>query len=512
MTTTLPIHPVTGLRAIGFTRRGPVWPVLGGAETDVDTMTLDQCRTAARELLDGTEGDLVGADAERFQQLTQRVEGLRERDRQRTNDRQDMMRRFAAGDLALEGPDGMRRADGSALPGYEPPADADRPQSIRQRDGALRVLDRSVKDELVTASGAETVERQLGSPTARPWVSRWVQATGSDHYRNAFAKKCLDPDNGHLSWTREEGEAWRTATAVAHERAASLTDSQGGFLVPFQLDTSVLLTSGGSTNPLLEIARVEPTVGDVWHGVTSAGVSAEWLAEAGEAADASPTFGQPSIPCHKAMAFTPFSFEVGMDAPGFLTELQRLLLDGLDQLTSAAFTVGTGTGQPTGVVTAVVAAGGSSLVAPNTVETYAAADVFKVQNAAAPRFNPNASWLGNLGWINTTRQFETGNGALKFPELAANPPMLLGRRVYENSHMDSVINPSATESNYIALYGDFKQFCITLRLGSTFELIQNLIGANRRPTGQRGGVMYSRWGSDVLVPNAFRLLSIPTTA
>ena len=29
---TMPIHPVTGVRAIGFTRRGPVWPVLGGAE------------------------------------------------------------------------------------------------------------------------------------------------------------------------------------------------------------------------------------------------------------------------------------------------------------------------------------------------------------------------------------------------------------------------------------------------------------------------------------------------
>ncbi|GAA2772832.1 hypothetical protein [Saccharopolyspora taberi] len=31
----LPIHPVTGLRALGFTRRGPIWPVLGGS-TDND--------------------------------------------------------------------------------------------------------------------------------------------------------------------------------------------------------------------------------------------------------------------------------------------------------------------------------------------------------------------------------------------------------------------------------------------------------------------------------------------
>ncbi|MEC4840537.1 hypothetical protein R2360_13720 [Mycobacteroides chelonae] len=30
--TTLPVHPTTGLQAIGFTRRGPIWPVMGASE------------------------------------------------------------------------------------------------------------------------------------------------------------------------------------------------------------------------------------------------------------------------------------------------------------------------------------------------------------------------------------------------------------------------------------------------------------------------------------------------
>ncbi|MBN7378420.1 scaffolding protein [Mycobacterium phage prophiGD16-1] len=30
--TALPVHPTTGLQAIGFTRRGPVWPVMGASE------------------------------------------------------------------------------------------------------------------------------------------------------------------------------------------------------------------------------------------------------------------------------------------------------------------------------------------------------------------------------------------------------------------------------------------------------------------------------------------------
>lgn len=28
----LPFHPVTGLQALGFTKRGPIWPVIGGSE------------------------------------------------------------------------------------------------------------------------------------------------------------------------------------------------------------------------------------------------------------------------------------------------------------------------------------------------------------------------------------------------------------------------------------------------------------------------------------------------
>lgn len=33
----LPIHPITGLRAIGIGKRGPIWPVLGGSEDDTTT-------------------------------------------------------------------------------------------------------------------------------------------------------------------------------------------------------------------------------------------------------------------------------------------------------------------------------------------------------------------------------------------------------------------------------------------------------------------------------------------
>jgi HK97 family phage major capsid protein len=80
----------------------------------------------------------------------------------------------------------------------------------------------------------------------------------------------------------------------------------------------------------------------------------QWTAEAAEVADASPTLGSPSIPVYKGDAFVPFSFEVQGDAVNFMQELGKLLVDGAEQLNATAYTTGTGSGQPTGIITSLV--------------------------------------------------------------------------------------------------------------------------------------------------------------
>ena len=49
---------------------------------------------------------------------------------------------------------------------------------------------------------------------------------------------------------------------------------RGGYLVPLEADLTIRLTNGGSTVPLLNIARVIPTTSDIVVGVTSAGTTA----------------------------------------------------------------------------------------------------------------------------------------------------------------------------------------------------------------------------------------------
>lgn len=107
-------------------------------------------------------------------------------------------------------------------------------------------------------------------------------------------------------------------------------------MVPFTLDPAILLTSAGSFNPLRRISRGGPDRHRPVGGVTSAGVTAEWLAAAAQAADPSPTLVQPNIPVHKGSAFVPYSYEVGLDAVNFAREIQGLLIDAADQLQATA--------------------------------------------------------------------------------------------------------------------------------------------------------------------------------
>lgn len=379
-------------------------------------------------------------------------------------------------------------------------------------DNARRRVDALVKGRALPDDGAERLSELLASstPIEQGTAARWTLAAGSDHWKSAFVKLAGDPTHGHLLWTPAEQEAYRkVATVQAELKAMSTTDSAGGYMIPLTLDPAIMLTSAGSINPLRRIARTVTTVTDQWQGVTSAGATAEWKAEAAEAADGSPTVAPAPIPVHFGDSYVPYSYEIGMDGVNFLNELQVVLADAADQLQNTAYTTGSGTGQPKGIITAL--AGTSSELSPATSETLTAPDIFALQNALPPRFQPRAQWAANIAVINTAAQFETTNGALKFPEIRED--RLLRKPLNELSNMDGSINPAATANNYVLLYGDFMAgFVIADRIGTTMEFIPNLVGANHRPTGQRGAPLWFRTGSDVVVPNALRMLNVSTAA
>lgn len=329
-------------------------------------------------------------------------------------------------------------------------------------------------------------------------VARHVLATGSEAYRGAFSKVISGQD---FLLTEDEKRAIVTA------RAASLTTTAGGFAVPFTLDPTLILTNDGTANSIRQISRVVQITTDQWNGVSTAGITAGYAAEASEVGDDAPTLAQPSITVQRGDAFVPFSFEIGMDWPGFQADVAMLFADARDRADATAFTTGTGTNEPIGIVTALT--GGASEISSATTDIFAVADVYSTFETTPPRHRSRSSWLANIAIINDVRQFATANNYHGFTVdlTAAGIPQLLGRPVYETSDMDGTVN--ALAENYVLINGDFNDYVIVDRVGMSVELVPHLFatGANR-PDGQRGLLAWWRTGADSVNDNAFTMLNV----
>lgn len=350
-------------------------------------------------------------------------------------------------------------------------------------------------DEIVARSSREADD-----------VGVWLLAASNPDWYTAFWKSLRDPTNAHLGFTERER---RAANAANIARAAmSLTDANGGLLVPQTLDPTVILTNSGITDPIRSISTVKTIATNDWSGATSAGVNAEWLGEGSEAADASPTFVQPVITPKKGAAWLFGSHEMLADS-GFAEDLPRLMADGKARLEGAALATGNvGATRPRGVV-AAVAAVTASIVTSAATSAFAKGDVYNTADALRPRDASKASWIANKKIYSQVRQFDTSGGSAFWANMGMGlPSMLLGQPQYECSTMGSVITTGAN----VLLVGNFEAFYVIDRLGSQMYYEPLVKGASARPTGQAGWYFYFRTGSDVVDADAFRLLQLSTTA
>lgn len=326
-----------------------------------------------------------------------------------------------------------------------------------------------------------------------PLIAQHMLLTGSPEYHQEF-----------VDYARSQGHL----VGPQMRAAMSTTGANGGFLVPFTLDPTVVITNSGVQDPIRSIATVKTIATTSWEGVTSAGVTAEWTAEAAEWADASPTFAQPTITPHKADAWIQGSYEILADS-GFASELGRLLGDAKSRLEAAAFATGnSGATQPRGVVAAVQAVT-ASIVTSATISAFAKGDVYNVSGALRPRDASQASWIGNKNVFNLIRQFDTAGGGSFWANLGmGTPSQLLDNSIYECSSMTAAITTGAA----ILLAGNFSEYYIVDRIGMSvlFEPIIRGV-TNGRPLGQSGWASFWRVGADCVDPAAFKILHLETT-
>jgi HK97 family phage major capsid protein len=369
------------------------------------------------------------------------------------------------------------------------------------RDGALRAIE-ARSSEIDSISGdrlISVVERDKAGVDAQ-----YIEAISSPAYERAFGRMLSNQSPGAAQiLSPEEAEAVQKVGAAMTMRAMAIGEgSTGGYAVPLALDPTILLTSAGAVNPLRKLASVSTIATSEWAGITSAGVTAHFVAEATEASDDSPTLGQPKIKPEKAQAFVPFSIEVGGDWGGLQTELAKLFADAKEVLEAEKMVSGDGSDEPFGIVT-----GATEVVTTATKGAFAEADVYSLQEALPPRFRQQASWLASDTIANDVYRM-AGPGSEVPALMNVDRTAILGKPYAEVSTMQGAV----TEGKVIAIYGDIAAgFKIVDRIGMQIELVPHLFGENGRPTGERGLYAYWRVGSKVVVPNALRALKVKNT-
>lgn len=364
------------------------------------------------------------------------------------------------------------------------------------RDAALKVLERNGSD--LVARQADHVDRLLrtrNGNTDGTAIARRMLLTETDAYRSAFMKGITQTAP---AWTEDEARALNEYRAMSEG-----VDTAGGFGVPVLIDPTIILTSGASAAPVLDLARVVTITTDSWKGVSSAGVSWSYDAEAAAVSDDAPTLAQPTVDVYTARGFIPYSIEVGADYPGFAEEMRRLLDQGYIDLVAQQSVTGS---TPVGIFTALDANTNVEVVV-TTDGAFGAVDLLKVWKSLPERYRSRATWIMHTDVENEIRTFSgSGTGAYYTVNLAdGGIGNLFGRPVRTTDYAPEFTGTTGAAN--LLVVGDFSNFLVAQRAGMSVELVPHLFDVtNNRPTGQRGWFAYARHGFDSINDNGFRLL------
>lgn len=364
------------------------------------------------------------------------------------------------------------------------------------RDAAMKLLDRP---DVVAPEAAERIERQMNRGETRNWSSRKfarrVAATEHPDYQTGFMKSV----NGmpYAITDAERGALYN---------AASMTDTAGGFGVPVSIDPTIIITDGQTKTGIVSRCRVEAITNDEWKGVSGASTDWSFDGEAAQVSDDSSELAQPTVSAKKTQASIPYSIEVGMDYPGFVSEMGRLLRHGYTKQMASTLAVGSGgSNTPTGIFTALDA-NTNVEIDTDTTGALVGNDIDKVWAALPEDYRENATWFFSITVENAIRALSAGDNYNRFTVDQTSEGLLVlnGKPVVTSDYCPALDQTTAAEN--ILVVGDFSNFVIAQRAGMNVETVQHKLGANGRPTGERILYAWARWGSDSVNDSAFRLL------
>jgi HK97 family phage major capsid protein len=328
---------------------------------------------------------------------------------------------------------------------------------------------------------------------------------------DAAARKGRDNGDTGLSiyskWLKG-GDAALNADDWAHVRntMSTTTGSEGGFTVDTEVARSVvdaLKAYGGmrQVSTLISTSGVGLLSFPTSNGTAEKG---ELIAENQSATDQDISFGTVGLPVYKfssKVVTVPIELiqDSNVDIEGFV---RGRLVDRLGRITNELFTVGTGSAQPNGIVTAatigVTADNSTSQVSSITYNSLVA-----MQHSVDPAYRRAAGWMFNDTTMRVLRQikdqsnrpifvpgYETGNPGGEFDRL-------LGAPVTINQDMANMAQDARS-----ILFGDYSGYYI--RDVMSVELLRFTDSAFAKK-GQVGFLGWMRTGGNLVDANKVRV-------
>lgn len=360
-------------------------------------------------------------------------------------------------------------------------------------------LTRSLEPRVESPENMAHVRRvALRHSSDREWI-KGVTLRASDVYKSAWAKMAMGRPE-------QLNDKERAALAVS-------TNTQGGYLVPTHLDPTIILTNSGSSNAIRGISRVVTlTVGTTWNGVSSAGVTSSWDGELVEVSDDTPAVGRESIPTYQAQSLVQASIAAIEDIDALASDILMMFADAKDRLEGTAHATGSGSGQPTGIFTALDANTNVELTSA-TAATLALADLQSVYRNVPVRWRGKSTWVMNPLYLGQIQALGTAMSASYSTDITQGyASQLLGRPVLESD--DAPTTQTTTVRDNEIILGDFSNYVIVDKPGSmSVDFIPHMFNtSNNLPDGRRAWFAYWRTGADSVNDVSFRLLQDKTSA
>ena len=330
-------------------------------------------------------------------------------------------------------------------------------------------------------AGREAAER------ARAHLSP-EQREQQDRYSGAFRNFIL---HGVSGMTREDADALRAGSVQAAQSGQQGNGAAGGYLVPTgwggQL-LEALAAFGGMRN----VATVVSTSGGhplPWPTVDETAVEGEIVAENQPASGADFSFGLTQINAYKfSSKIVAIPFELLQDqGPGIDIEsfTRRALALRIARITNRKFTVGSGVGEPQGLVT-IAAVGKAGATGQATIVL--TDDLIDLEHSIDPAYRsmPGVGWMFHDTTLRVLKKMkDSQNRPLWLPGFdTKEPDTFLQYRYTINQHM-----PVMAASAKSILFGDLSQYMIRDVMAVTLFRFDDSAYVSR---GQIGFLAWSR--------------------